>query len=96
MSRVLGGIILSPTRELAMQTYAVVSELINGTNITHLLLTGGSNPAEDLERYNTGGCNIIIATPGHIVEDTSSAECRYIIVCNILTLYIDRPVGRHV
>ena len=59
-----GGIILSPTRELALQTYSVVMEFVKDTPISHLLLTGGTNPAEDLEKYNTGGCNIIVATPG--------------------------------
>lgn len=59
-----GAIILSPTRELALQTYNVILELLHDTPISHLLLTGGVNPAEDLERYNTGGCNIIVATPG--------------------------------
>ncbi|KAE9416208.1 hypothetical protein Angca_006057, partial [Angiostrongylus cantonensis] len=38
-----GVIIISPTRELSMQTYGVLTELLEGTFLSHGLVMGGSN-----------------------------------------------------
>ena len=45
-----GAIILAPTRELAMQTYGVLKELMVNHPQTHGLIMGGSDrKAEDTE-----------------------------------------------
>ncbi|KAK6045967.1 DEAD/DEAH box helicase [Cooperia oncophora] len=45
-----GVIIISPTRELSMQTYGVLTELLEGTNLSHGLVMGGSNRSAEQEK----------------------------------------------
>ena len=64
----VGALIISPTRELASQIKEVVDmfarHLEHPTSV--LLLTGGTNPQEDVDRLRKDGCNIIVATPGRL------------------------------
>ena len=61
-------IILSPTRELALQTFSVLKELLRFTNLTALLLTGGIiNPKEEELKLLTFP-DFIVATPGRLVD----------------------------
>ncbi len=62
-----GVIILSPTRELALQTYRVASELLKYHNQTFGLIMGGANRATEAERL-TNGINLVIATPGRLLD----------------------------
>ena len=65
-----GAMILSPTRELAMQIYGVLKELMDGsssTNMTYGLIMGGANRKTEAERLRKG-VNIIIATPGRLLD----------------------------
>lgn len=64
----LGGIILSPTRELALQTASVMEQFSKPLNIPMLLLTGGSDPEDDVKAFKTDGANIIVATPGRLED----------------------------
>lgn len=64
-------IILSPTRELAAQTNAVLQPLAKALNFTHRLLIGGSDGAsaeQDAKALKATGAHIIIATPGRLLE----------------------------
>ena len=63
----VGVIIISPTRELSLQTHGVVQELIKGHNMTSALIIGGSNRASEIERLEKG-INIIVATPGRLLD----------------------------
>ena len=58
-------IILSPTHELAQQTYGILQRIIKNLKgtITHQLIIGGNSLTKDLENYQSGGCNVIVATP---------------------------------
>jgi ATP-dependent RNA helicase DDX18/HAS1 len=63
-----GAIILSPTRELAMQTYGVCKELLgDSSNMTFGLVMGGANRKTEAERLKKG-VNIVIATPGRLLD----------------------------
>jgi len=63
-----GAIILSPTRELAMQTYGVCKELLGVTStLTYGLIMGGANRKTEAERLKKG-VNIVIATPGRLLD----------------------------
>jgi ATP-dependent RNA helicase DDX18/HAS1 len=65
-----GAMILSPTRELAMQIYGVCKELLNEENsgtLTYGLIMGGANRKTEAERLRKG-VNIIIATPGRLLD----------------------------
>ncbi|OCK82627.1 ATP-dependent RNA helicase-like protein dbp10 [Lepidopterella palustris CBS 459.81] len=76
-------IILSPSRELALQTIRVVKELGRGTDLRTVLLTGGESLEEQFSSM-TSNPDIIIATPGRLMHlkvemqlDLSSA--RYVV-----------------
>ena len=63
-----GSIILSPTRELAMQTYGVCKELLGDTSsMTYGLIMGGANRKTEADRLRKG-VNIVIATPGRLLD----------------------------
>lgn len=67
----VAAIILSPTRELAAQTNAVLQPLAEALKFTHRLLIGGSDGAsaeQDAQALKTTGAHIIIATPGRLLE----------------------------
>ncbi|XP_061173659.1 ATP-dependent RNA helicase DDX55-like [Saccostrea echinata] len=61
----VGAIIITPTRELAIQINEVLSHFLKHiSDLTSLLLIGGENPIKDAEKFKANGGNIIIATPG--------------------------------
>lgn len=63
-----GAMILSPTRELAMQTYGVCKELLGDkSTLTYGLIMGGANRKTEAERLRKG-VNIVIATPGRLLD----------------------------
>ena len=61
-------IILSPTRELASQTFSVLKQLLHFTNLTALLLTGGVIPPKEEESKLLTFPDFIVATPGRLVD----------------------------
>ncbi|EGG14100.1 putative RNA helicase [Cavenderia fasciculata] len=60
-------IILSPTRELALQTYRVVKELSSGSDLRSCVIVGGDNMADQFTELARNP-DIIIATPGRLVH----------------------------
>jgi ATP-dependent RNA helicase DDX18/HAS1 len=63
-----GVVIISPTRELSMQTYGVVSELLEEhTRLTHGLIMGGANRQSEAQRL-VRGVSILVATPGRLLD----------------------------
>ncbi|KAM5152941.1 ATP-dependent RNA helicase DDX18 isoform 2-T2 [Mantella aurantiaca] len=62
-----GVLILSPTRELAMQTYGVLKELMAHHVHTYGLIMGGSNRSAEAQKL-ANGINIIVATPGRLLD----------------------------
>ncbi|KAI5310658.1 ATP-dependent RNA helicase dbp10 [Ascosphaera atra] len=60
-------LILSPSRELAMQTLKVVRELGRGTDLTSVLLVGGDS-MENQFGFMTRNPDVIIATPGRFLH----------------------------
>lgn len=62
-----GVLILSPTRELAMQTYGVLKELMTHHVHTYGLIMGGSNRSAEAQKL-ANGINIIVATPGRLLD----------------------------
>ncbi|MEQ2198222.1 ATP-dependent RNA helicase ddx18, partial [Xenoophorus captivus] len=62
-----GVVILSPTRELAMQTYGVMKELMAHHVHTYGLIMGGSNRSAEAQRL-ANGVNILVATPGRLLD----------------------------
>ncbi|XP_072950060.1 probable ATP-dependent RNA helicase pitchoune isoform X2 [Epargyreus clarus] len=70
-------IIISPTRELAMQTYSVLQDLIvHHESITSALVIGGENrKAQSSELAK--GVHIVVATPGRLFDHMRSKEFDY-------------------
>eukprot|EP00579_Thalassiosira_antarctica_P013948 CAMPEP_0201938366 /NCGR_PEP_ID=MMETSP0903-20130614/41264_1 /ASSEMBLY_ACC=CAM_ASM_000552 /TAXON_ID=420261 /ORGANISM="Thalassiosira antarctica, Strain CCMP982" /LENGTH=579 /DNA_ID=CAMNT_0048479621 /DNA_START=6 /DNA_END=1745 /DNA_ORIENTATION=+ len=70
-----GAIVISPTRELAMQIYGVCKDLVtNGKhNQTYGLIMGGANRRTEAERL-VKGVNIIIATPGRLLDHLQNTK----------------------
>lgn len=62
-----GVLILSPTRELAMQTFGVLKELMTYHVHTYGLIMGGSNRSAEAQKLGNG-INIIVATPGRLLD----------------------------
>ena len=60
-------LILSPSRELALQTLKVVKEFGRGTDLKCVLLVGGDS-LEDQFGFMTGNPDIVIATPGRFLH----------------------------
>ncbi len=62
-----GVIIISPTRELAMQTYSVLKELLAYHHHTYGLIMGGTGRQDEVKKL-VKGVNIIVATPGRLLD----------------------------
>ncbi|XP_061055219.1 ATP-dependent RNA helicase DDX18 [Eubalaena glacialis] len=62
-----GVLILSPTRELAMQTFGVLKELMTHHVHTYGLIMGGSNRSAEAQKL-ANGINVIVATPGRLLD----------------------------
>lgn len=60
-------LILSPSRELAIQTLKVVKELSKGTDLKCVLLVGGDSLEEQFG-FMSGNPDIVIATPGRFLH----------------------------
>lgn len=62
-----GVLILSPTRELAMQTFGVLKELMMHQVQTYGLIMGGSNRSVEVQKQ-LKGINSIVITPGWLLD----------------------------
>ncbi|XP_033740781.1 ATP-dependent RNA helicase HAS1-like isoform X1 [Pecten maximus] len=62
-----GCIVISPTRELCMQSFGVVKELLKHHFHTYGLIMGGTNRAEEAKKLSRG-VNLIVATPGRLLD----------------------------
>ncbi|XP_059053651.1 probable ATP-dependent RNA helicase pitchoune [Achroia grisella] len=62
-----GVIILSPTRELSMQTFGVLMELMKHHHHTYGLVMGGANRSTEAQKLSKG-INILVATPGRLLD----------------------------
>lgn len=70
----IGALIISPTRELALQIYTVVEAFLKKiTNFSSILLVGGNNLVEDINRFEKNGGNIMVGTSGRL-EDLFTRE----------------------
>ncbi|XP_036777855.2 ATP-dependent RNA helicase DDX55 isoform X2 [Manis pentadactyla] len=65
----VGAIIITPTRELAIQIDEVLSHFTKPfPQFSQILWIGGRNPGEDVTRFKEQGGNIIVATPGRLED----------------------------
>jgi len=68
------GLIIVPTRELALQTSAVVKDLGRHMQVQCMVTTGGTGLREDIMRlYNT--VHVLVATPGRALDLANKGVC---------------------
>jgi len=68
------GLIVVPTRELALQVSSVVKELGNHMGVQCMVTTGGTGLREDIMRlYNT--VHVLVATPGRVLDLANKGVC---------------------
>ena len=60
-------VILSPTRELALQSAMYFKQLSKNTDLTHCLIVGGNDMENQFERLLLNP-DVIIATPGRLMH----------------------------
>lgn len=78
-------LILIPTRELALQTSAIVKEIGKHMGVHCMVTTGGTSLKDDIMRlYNT--VHIIVATPGRILDLASKKVAD---LSNVKTIIMD-------
>ena len=68
-----GVIIISPTRELSMQTFGVLRELLKHHYHTYGLVMGGANRATEAQKL-AKGINILVATPGRLLDHLQNTK----------------------
>ncbi|KAI7870103.1 ATP-dependent RNA helicase HAS1 [Mucor mucedo] len=81
-----GVIIVSPTRELAIQIYGVAEELCKYHQLTHGLVIGGSNRKAETEKL-VKGVNLLVATPGRLLDHLQNSQG--FVFKNLQSLVID-------
>lgn len=62
-----GILIISPTRELSMQTFGVLKELMTHHHHTYGLVMGGASRSVEADKLSKG-INILVATPGRLLD----------------------------
>jgi len=68
-----GVIIISPTRELSMQTFGVLRELLKHHYHTYGLIMGGANRTTEAQKLQKG-INILVATPGRLLDHLQNTK----------------------
>lgn len=81
-----GVIIVSPTRELALQIFGVARELMAHHSQTYGIVIGGANRRAEAEKL-TKGVNLIVATPGRLLDHLQNTQG--FVFKNVKALVID-------
>merc|ERR1712168_1708327 len=81
-----GVIVLSPTRELAMQTFGVLRELMQFHSHTFGLIMGGADRKTEAAKLSKG-VDILVATPGRLLDHMQN--CPDFVFKNVQCLVID-------
>ncbi|KAK7529223.1 dead box ATP-dependent rna helicase [Phyllosticta citribraziliensis] len=81
-----GAVVLSPTRELALQIFGVARELLEHHSQTFGIVIGGANRRAEAEKLQKG-CNLLIATPGRLLDHLQNTPG--FVFKNLKTLIID-------
>lgn len=70
-----GAIVISPTRELSLQIYGVLRDLMEYSRLpqTHGLIIGGANRKAEADKL-TKGVNILVCTPGRLLDHLANTR----------------------
>ncbi|KAI1363246.1 P-loop containing nucleoside triphosphate hydrolase protein [Xylaria arbuscula] len=81
-----GVIIVSPTRELALQIFQVATELMKHHSQTYGIVIGGANRRAEADKLSKG-VNLLVATPGRLLDHLQNTQG--FVYKNLRTLVID-------
>ncbi|KAL2404668.1 ATP-dependent RNA helicase HAS1 [Exophiala dermatitidis] len=81
-----GVIVVSPTRELALQIFGVARDLMQFHSQTFGIVIGGANRSAEADKL-TKGVNLLIATPGRLLDHLQNTKG--FIYKNVKALVID-------
>ncbi|KAJ5729883.1 ATP-dependent RNA helicase DDX18 [Penicillium malachiteum] len=81
-----GVLVISPTRELALQIFGVARELMEHHSQTYGIVIGGANRRAEADKL-AKGVNLLIATPGRLLDHLQNTQG--FIFKNMKTLVID-------
>lgn len=81
-----GVIIVSPTRELALQIFGVARELMAHHTQTYGIVMGGANRRAEAEKLGKG-VNLLVATPGRLLDHLQNTQG--FVFKNVKALVID-------
>lgn len=81
-----GAIVITPTRELALQIFGVARELMANHSQTLGIVIGGANRRQEAEKL-TKGVNLLIATPGRLLDHLQNTTG--FVYKNLKTLIMD-------
>ena len=85
-----GVLVISPTRELALQIFGVAKELFQNHSQTFGIVMGGANRKAEAEKL-AKGVNFLVATPGRLLDHLQNTKG--FMVKNLKMLIIDEAVG---
>ncbi|KAH7149791.1 P-loop containing nucleoside triphosphate hydrolase protein [Dactylonectria estremocensis] len=80
-----GVLVVSPTRELALQIFGVARELMAHHSQTYGIVIGGANRRAEAEKLSKG-VNLLIATPGRLLDHLQNTP---FVFKNLKSLVID-------
>ncbi|GBG29522.1 ATP-dependent RNA helicase has1 [Hondaea fermentalgiana] len=81
-----GVVVITPTRELALQIYGVVLEVCKHHSQTTGIVIGGANRRTEADRLQTG-VNLLVSTPGRLLDHLRNTKG--FVYKNLLSLIID-------
>ncbi|KAK1775405.1 ATP-dependent RNA helicase [Copromyces sp. CBS 386.78] len=80
-----GAIVVTPTRELALQIFGVARELMKNHSQTYGVVIGGANRRAEADKLGKG-VNLLIATPGRLLDHLQNTP---FVFKNMRSLIID-------
>ena len=68
-------LVVTPTRELALQTHSTLDDLAKSAGITSIAVFGGVGKEEQVKLLQKTKTNIIVGTPGRIIDLVNEGSC---------------------
>jgi superfamily II DNA/RNA helicase len=76
MNAGIAGLVLVPTRELALQVCAELNDIAKGSKVRVFPIYGGVGFGKQNEELKRGGTILLVATPGRLLDHLQQGTCR--------------------
>lgn len=87
------GIVVAPTRELAMQIYREIEKLVKGLEVNVMSLIGGANPTRQVDKLRKQQPHVVVGTPGRLAEMLEHKELRLHAAKMMVVDEVDQSIG---